>query len=159
MERTIVAKAYDRYAQTVVRAAWHYTGNVQAAQDCAQEAFLKLLQHEDMTDEHILPWLIRTAVNAAKDITKSAANNMTVPLENAEYKVSENSEQQMCERAAMRAILSLDEQYRLPLYLHIAEERTIREISKIIGRNFNTTASLIRRGKKLLQKAYRKEEL
>jgi DNA-directed RNA polymerase specialized sigma24 family protein len=65
----------------------------------------------------------------------------------------------MCERAAMRAILSLDEQYRLPLYLHIAEERTLREISKMIGRNLNTTASLIRRGKKLLQKAYRKEEL
>jgi RNA polymerase sigma-70 factor (ECF subfamily) len=159
LDRAIVAKVYDAYAQTVVRAAWHYSGNEQTAQDCAQEAFLRLLQQEDMTDEHILPWLIRTAVNIAKDIVKSAANNMNVPLEDAAYKISDINDQQMCERAAMRAILSLDEQYRLPLYLHIAEERTLREISKMIGRNLNTTASLIRRGKKLLQKAYRKEEL
>ena len=59
--------------------------------------------------------------------------------------------------AAMRAMLSLDERYRLPLYLHLAQGYTIIETARLLGKGMNTTASLIRRGKKLLQKAYEKE--
>ncbi len=158
MDRQRVAKAYDEYANTVVRAAWHYTGNEQAAQDCGQEAFLRLLQQDEMEDAHILPWLIRTAVNAAKDTVKSAENNMTVPMTELDP-TSSDDKQEYCERAALRAILTLEEKYRLPLYLHIAEERTLAETAKLLGKSINTTASLVRRGKKLLQKAYRKEEL
>ncbi len=158
MDRQRVADAYESYADTVVRAAWQYTGDIQTAQDCAEEAFLKLIEQEKMTDEHIFPWLIRTAVNIAKNVAKSHGRSRTDPLD--ELSESAQSDEKILEqRAAARAMLSLPDRYKLPLMLHLAEGRTILETAQIIGKSFNTTASLIRRGKKLLRKAYEKEEL
>ena len=158
MDKQRVARAYADYAGTVVRAAWQYTGDIHTAQDCAEEAFLKLMSQEKMTDEHIAPWLIRTAVNIAKNVVKSHARSRTDPLDELNEQAA-GDEQVLAQRAAARAMLSLPDKYKLPLMLHIAEGRTIMETAKLIGKSFNTTASLIRRGKKLLQKAYEKEEL
>lgn len=158
MDKQRVAEVYANYASTVVRAAWQYTGDIQTAQDCAEEAFLKLMTQEKMTDEHIAPWLIRTAVNIAKNVAKSHARSRTQPLDELAERAS-GDEQVLAQRAAARAMLSLPDKYKLPLMLHLAEGRTIAETAKLIGKSFNTTASLIRRGRKLLQKAYEKEEL
>lgn len=158
MDKQRVARAYADYAGTVVRAAWQYTGDIHTAQDCAEEAFLKLMSQEKMTDEHIAPWLIRTAVNIAKNVVKSHARSRTDPLDELNEQAA-GDEQVLAQRAAARAMLSLPDKYKLPLMLHIAEGRTIMETAKLIGKSFNTTASLIRRGKKLLQKAFEKEEL
>lgn len=158
MDKQRVAEAYAEYANTVTRAAWQYTGDIQTAQDCAEEAFLKLMTQEKMTDEHIAPWLIRTAVNIAKNVAKSHARSRTQPLDELDERAS-GDEQVLAQRAAARAMLSLPDKYKLPLMLHLAEGRTIAETAKLIGKSFNTTASLIRRGRKLLQKAFEKEEL
>ena len=158
MEKQRAAKAYERYADTVVRAAWHFTGDVYSAQDCAEEAFLKLMSQDDMTDEHILPWLIRTAVNNAKNVAKSAHRTKTQPLDELSDTAT-NDERTLAMRAAARAMLTLPEKYKLPLMLHLSQGMTIQETAKALGKGMNTTASLIRRGKKLLQKAFEKEEL
>ena len=65
----------------------------------------------------------------------------------------------LARRAAARAMLSLPEKYRLPLMLHLAQGMTIEQTARVIGKGKNTTASLIRRGTVLLQKAFEKEEL
>ena len=158
MDKQRVADAYQRYADIAVKAAWHYTGDAASAQDCAEEAFLKLMMQEDMTDEHILPWLIRTSTNIAKNVAKSAHRTLTRPYDD----LTENGitdERVLARRAAARAVLSLPEKYRLPLMLHLSQGMTIQETAHALGKSANTTASLIRRGTKLLQKAFTKEEL
>lgn len=65
---------------------------------------------------HKIARLIRTAVNIAKDIARSAESQRTVPLEELDDSPADDS-CTLAERAAMRAMLSLDELYRLPLYL------------------------------------------
>ena len=157
VENSLLSGYYEQYADIVTRAAWHFTGNIHAAQDCTQEAFLRLMNEQDMEEGHVLPWLIHTAVNIAKDIVKSAENSRTVPLD--EFSGERTSDETILkERAAMRAMLAIEEKYRLPLYLHCAQGYTILETARITGKSFNTTASLIRRGRKLLQKAFEKEE-
>ena len=158
MAKNQLAVLYEQYADTVTRAAWHYTGSVYSAQDSAQEAFLRLMKQPNMEDARILPWLIRTAINIAKDILKSAEHSRTVVLEELDMPVTDDTAV-LKERAALRAILSLDEKYRLPLYLHLAEGYTIMQTADMVGKSFNTTASIIRRGKKLLQSVYEKEGL
>lgn len=158
MDKQRVADAYECYADSVVKAAWHFTGDVYSAQDCAEEAFLKLMSQQEMTDEHIFPWLIRTAVNTAKNYVKSHDRSKTEPLDNLSG-ASTDDTRELERRAAARAMLSLPEKYRLPLMLHLAQGLSILETSKALDKGFNTTASLIRRGKKLLQKAFEKEEL
>ncbi len=156
VDREKVEGYYAQYADTVMKAAWHFTGSMHAAQDCAQEAFLRLLQQEEMPEGKILPWLIRTAVNLAKDFQRRHEHSRTVTLDEAQDATTDD-EQLLAERAAKRAVLSLPEKYRLPLMLHLSQGFTIEQTAKAIGKGANTTGSLIRRGKKLLQKAYEKE--
>ena len=158
MDKQRVAQAYERYADTAVRAAWHYTGDMHSAQDCAEEAFLRLLSQEDMPDEKVLPWLIRVTVNTAKNLLKSSHRKCTDPFDE-QMADGQTDSLVLARRAAARAMLCLPEKYCIPLMLHIGEGRTIADTAKIIGKGVNTTGSLIRRGKKLLQKAYEKEEL
>ena len=156
MDRQLVSYAYEKYIDTLVRAAWHYTGELHSAQDSAEEAFLRLLSQDTMEDSKILPWLIRTTVNIAKDYIKSAEHQKTVSLELADEAVTDDKTE-LAKRAAMRAMLSLPEKYRLPLLLYLSEGCTINETAKILGKKPNTVSTLIRRGRKLLQKAYEKE--
>ncbi|MBR1764568.1 MAG: RNA polymerase sigma factor [Ruminococcus sp.] len=156
MDKLLVSGAYEKYIDTLVRAAWHYTGELHSAQDSAEEAFLRLLSQEDMEDSRILPWLIKTTVNIAKDHMKSAEHRRTVSLELADEAVTDD-ETELAKRAFMRAMLSLPEKYRLPLLLYLSEGYTINETAELIGKKPNTVSTLIRRGRKLLQKAYEKE--
>lgn len=156
VDREKVTQYYEQHADTVMKAAWHFTGGIHAAQDCAEEAFLRLLQQEDMPDKKVLPWLLVTAVNLAKDYLRRHEHKRTVSLEKAQDMGTDDSAL-LAQRAAKRAVLSLPEKYRLPLMLHLAQGYTIEQTAKLIGKGTNTTGSLIRRGKKLLQKAYEKE--
>lgn len=156
MEKDVVGQYYTQYADTVMKAAWHFTGCVHTAQDCAQEAFLRLLQEEPMPDSKVLPWLLCTAVNLAKDYHRRHERSRTVALEEAIDMPTDNDEL-LAERAAQRAMLSLPEKYRLPLLLNLVQGYTIEQTAKILGKGANTTGSLIRRGKKLFAKAYEKE--
>ena len=79
-----------------------------------------------------------------------------MPLDEAEQ-MPINDADMLTERAAKRAMLSLSEKYRLPLFLHLAQGYTVGQTAKLIGKGENTTSSLIRRGKNLFQKAYEKE--
>ena len=153
-----VALAYEKHADTVVRAAWHFTGDIHTARDCAEEAFLKFLSHPEVSEEKELAWLVKVAVNNARNILRSAHYTKTRPLDGISEK-GEGDERTLARRAAARAMLSLPEKYRLPLMLHLAQGMTIAQTAQVIGKGANTTASLIRRGKKLLRKAYEKEEL
>ena len=159
MENNRVAEAYADYADTVLRAVWHLTRNEQTAEDCTQEAFLRLMQQDDtMTDAHILPWVMRTAMNLAKNYLKSADYRRTEPLENHMDEIPESDDLQI-ERTVLRALEKLPELYRVPVYLHIVEEYTVMETARILGMKFGTAASAIHRGRKLLQAAFREEEM
>ena len=111
-----------------------------------------------MTDSHMLPWVLRTAINFAKDHLKSAEYQRTEPLE-GHYEDVLASRSVETERAVFRALGRLPEHYRVPLYLHIVEGYTVRETAKLLGIRFGTAATAVRRGRKLLQAAFREEEL
>ena len=53
--------------------------------------------------------------------------------------------------------MRLPEKYRLPMQLHFVEGYTIDETARLLHLRLNTAASLLRRGRKLLQKAYEEE--
>ena len=156
MDKQTVKKYYIEYADTVMRAAWHYTGEMHAAQDCAEEAFLRLIQQEPMEDSKVFPWLLHTAVNIARDHHRRHEHSRTVSLYEANDMPSYDDDL-ICERAAKRAILSLPEKYRLVLFLYLVQGYSTEETARLIGKGENTTSSLIRRGRKMFEKAYEKE--
>ena len=144
MKNSRVAAVYMEYADTVLRAVCNLTDR-QTAEDCTQEA-------------HILPWVIRTALNLAKNHLKSAEHTRTESLDEHLDTVLDTDEDKIT-RTVFRALQKVPEHYRVPLYLHIVEGYTVRETAKILGLKLGTAATSIRRGKKLLQAAFREEEL
>ncbi|MBR3679554.1 MAG: RNA polymerase sigma factor [Oscillospiraceae bacterium] len=147
MQKSRVEQAFSDYADIVLRAAWHMTGRMQEAEDCTQEAFLRLLSAPDhMTDAHILPWLIRTAVNLAKDYRKSAEHTRTVSLESDQISLG-YTEFTSREESVLSIIMSLPKEVRVPMCLHFVEGYSIDETAEMLHTPRATIASRIRRAR------------
>ena len=68
-DRIQFEEAFTLHHRTVFRAARSIVHDPALAEDVTQETFLKLYKHQDsITDQEMLrPWLIRVAINAAKN--------------------------------------------------------------------------------------------
>ena len=75
----------ERWADTVLRVAYTWTGNPQDAQDVCQTVLLKLLTcPERFPDlERQRAWVLRVTINCCKDLKKSAWARKRVSLEAA----------------------------------------------------------------------------
>lgn len=62
-------EAFTLYHRTVFRAARSIVRDAGLAEDVTQETFLRLYHHQDsiLNDEMLRPWLIRVAINVAKN--------------------------------------------------------------------------------------------
>jgi len=62
-------EAFTLHHRTVFRAARSILQDAALAEDVTQETFLKLYHHQDsiLNDEMLRPWLIRVAINVAKN--------------------------------------------------------------------------------------------
>ena len=117
--------------QQAIEKAWKVSGRIRAGEEKA--------------------YISRIVINECRNIQRQ---RMRVTLRaDLDGKDPERADNEL-----YRAVSALPEKYRLPLYLHCAQGYTILETARITGKSFNTTASLIRRGRKLLQKAFEKEE-
>ena len=77
--------AVCRWADTVLRLGYTWTGSIQDAQDVCQTVLLKLLTNPRRFTEERLEraWVIRVTINCCKDLKKSAWHRRHVPLEEA----------------------------------------------------------------------------
>lgn len=73
----------EQYRDRLFAAAFQVCGNAADAEDAAQEALLRyhLSDKEFENQEHIRAWLLRVAINWAKNISRSFWRRNTVPLE------------------------------------------------------------------------------
>ena len=62
--------AFNKFGDTVLRAAFAMTGNYTEAEDITQEVFLTLHAKPQSfeSDEHMKAWLLRSAINRCKNL-------------------------------------------------------------------------------------------
>ena len=66
-------ESYENYKNLILRTAYTYSGNREAAEDITQETFLKLyIGYDSMKKENIPSWLYTTAKNMALNYKKKA---------------------------------------------------------------------------------------
>lgn len=72
VERVDFEEAFALHHRTVFRAARSIVRDAALAEDVTQETFLKLYHHQDsiVDDEMLRPWLIRVALNLAKNTVR-----------------------------------------------------------------------------------------
>ena len=148
--RLSVDEAFRRYGDRVFSAAFSVCGNREDADDTVQDTFLKYYTREqDYIDEtHLKAWLLRVAINRAKDITGAFWRRNRVSWE--EY-MDELEFQEPEDRSLFEAVMRLPEKYRIVIHLFYFEEYSIDEISATLHSHPGTVKSRLSRGRKLLK--------
>ena len=150
--------AFNKFGDTVLRAAFAMTGSYAEAEDITQEVFLTLHvkpQNFD-TDEHMKAWLLRSAINRCKNLRRSARILRNSPLDD-ELANTLSCEFTPKDNEIRDRIARLPEKYSSVIFLYYYEEYTIKEIASIIGKNENTVSSLLQRGRKKLRTELERE--
>ena len=148
--RLSVDEAFRRYGDRVFSAAFSICRNREDADDTVQDTFLKYhTQNADYADEsHLKAWLLRVAINRAKDVTGAFWRRNRVSWED---NMNELEFEQPEDRSLFEAVMQLPEKYRIVIHLHYYEEYSIEEISRTVRRSPGTVKSQLSRGRKLLK--------
>lgn len=155
--RLSVEEAFRRYGDRVFTAAFSVCRNHEDADDVVQDTFLKYIsRNSDYIDEtHLKAWLLRVAINRAKDITGAFWRRNRVGWE--EY-MDELEFVQPEDRSLFEAVMRLPDKYRIVIHLFYYEEYSVREISATLRRSCAAVKSQLDRGRKLLKTMLTEDE-
>lgn len=138
------------YADPILRLCMTYSLTREDAQDICQEIFLKLLEQEkEFTDrEHEKAYIIKMAVNACKNLLKSAGRRRVVPMDQAERVPAPEGESS----ELIQLIHALPEHYGAVVYLFYYEGYSLDEIAKLCSCTPAAARKWLSRSRKLLAK-------
>lgn len=154
-----IEQAIAAYGDAVWRACLLYLQPTDA-EDIFQDVFLKYALHDASfnDDAHKKAWLLRVAINACKDVLKSARQR-TASVDELEEQGRTGELGCTSDEAArelsyiLDAMDALGDPPKTQLYLALYEGYTAREISQMTGMPEGTVYSWISRGKKQLREA------
>ncbi|MBR2667517.1 MAG: sigma-70 family RNA polymerase sigma factor [Oscillospiraceae bacterium] len=154
--RLSAEEAFRLYGDRLFAIAFSVCRNRADADDVVQDTFLKYhTQNRDFeSPEHIKAWLIRVAVNRAKDLTTSFWRKNKVTWE--EY-MGEAVFEDPADSRIFEAVMNLPKKYRIVIHLYYYEEYSVREIAHILRCRDGTVKSQLSRGRVLLKNMLREE--
>jgi len=142
---------YKQHVKTVYRITLMMLKSVPDAEDAVQSVFINLMTADKdfESDEHIKAWLIVTAQNVCKNMLKSSWNSRRDDYDRIEEQpyLPEESTKEI-----WNSITSLDEKYRLPLYLYYYEGYKTEEIAKMLKTNHATVRTRLKTARNKLKR-------
>jgi len=145
-----------RYRDNVFAAAFSVCGNAADADDVVQETFLQYhtTGRQFDSEEHIRAWLLRVAINKAKNLTRSFWRRNMMPLEDyMETLAFETPES----AGIFDEVMHLPEKYRVVLHLYYFEDYSIREIAEVLRLSEGNVKVRLSRGRALLKQRLKEE--
>ena len=139
--------AYDAYGGAVFRLAMVYLGRRADAEDVTQEAFLRLLYRSPAFagEDHQKRWLLQVTANLCRDQLRGFWRKRVIELEDTLPAAPPE------EREALDAVLSLPEQYKLPIHLYYYEGYSVAEIAEILKLGQSAVKMRLKRGREQLK--------
>ena len=146
----------QQHANSVYAAAYSLLKNKQDAEDVTQETFLKYYARSRAfaSPEHLRAWLLRLAINRAKDVLRAASRKRCVPLEDDPQDSAFPTPES---RELFEAVLALPEQYRTVIHLHYYEDYSVKEIAGVLRLTEQAVKTRLFRGRQLLRGAFKGE--
>ena len=154
--RLSVDEVFRAYGDRLFTVAFNLCQNRADADDVVQDTLIKYytLGKEFEDETHLKAWLIRLAVNRAKDITTSFWRRNKVEWEDYmdELPFREPEDSRLFE-----AVMGLEEKYRIVVHMFYYEDYDIREIAGILGCPSGTVKSRLSRARALLKTTLKEE--
>lgn len=157
-ERDAFSELVCLHAQGVRNVIYRMCGDLQLAEDAAQETFLQAWLHLSSyrPQTSLRSWLYRIAVNAATDMLRKQKRILPSDLEDLQLKDSEPGPEAVFsqqERMALvqKAVLSLPDACRAVLVLREYEGMSYHEIADALAIPVGTVMSRLNYARKLLK--------
>lgn len=147
----------ETYADTILRVSYTYLRSTQDAKDICQDVLLKALGHAGSFDsaEHERAWIIRVAINAAKDLLRRRDRQGTVALDDIAEPVAPmgatDRELEARAEGVLELVMALPLEYREAIYLHYYEKYSIKQIAAIVHASESAVATRLSRGRSKLR--------
>lgn len=140
------------YSDMIYRIAYRYVGNQYDAEDVLSETLLTYFRRERTfeSEEHRKAWLIRVAINAAKDLLKGRRNDVEI---NEEIAADEDEWVNLNLSLDVKAaIMRLPEHQREIILLFYMQNMSVNQIAEILQKNKNTVTVTLSRARENLKK-------
>ncbi len=140
----------ETYQQNLYAVALNICKNPQDSEDVVQDTLLAYFSHKkDFASEaHIRAWLLRVAINKAKNKTMAFFRRNTVPFEDyvetLQFATPESS-------ALFDAVMALPEKYRVVIHLYYYEDYAAEEIAQILKLSASNVKVRLHRGRSMLK--------
>ncbi|MBN2753367.1 MAG: sigma-70 family RNA polymerase sigma factor [Candidatus Goldbacteria bacterium] len=164
----------DKYQQAVLNYAYRFIRSRQEAEDIAQEVFIKVYKGAGnySPSAKFTTWLYRIVSNTAIDFLRKkktdaglgaksiheetgeqGAENFTQIADNTSVSADLRAEKNQAEENINKALLSLPENQRMAIVLLVYEEKSYKEIARIMSVSAASVESLIFRARENLKKS------
>jgi len=149
-----ISDSVQKYRDMVFRIALGYVRNIHDADDITQNVFAKLFIKGKTFDsaEAEKAWLIRVAINEAKNLLKSAWRSKSAELDES-LAAPSYSDLQLYDY-----VKKLKPKYRTVIYLHYYEDYKAKEIAGLLKISQNTVLTQLKRAREQLKEIIEKEE-
>ena len=144
------------YQDSLFAVAFNLCKNAQDAEDVVQDTFIRYytLKKEFDSKEHIRAWLIRVAINRAKNVSRTFWRRNRISLQ--DYMETLTFETEESENL-FETVMKLPEKYRIVIHLFYYEDYSFGEIAGILNLSESNVKVRLSRGRTLLRDALKEE--
>ena len=144
------------YQNNLFAAAFNICKNTQDAEDVVQDTFVQYYttKKEFENEQHIRAWLIRVAINKAKNITRTFWRRNKVSIE--DYMETLSFETPEAENL-FETVMQLPEKYRIVIHLYYYEDYAVSEIADILKLSESNVKTRLSRGRSMLREVLKED--
>ena len=140
----------EKYKDNLFSAAFSICKSAADADDVVQDTLIQyhMTNKQFDNEQHIRAWLLRVAINKAKNVNMSFWRRASVPLDDyMETLFFETPEA----RGLFTEVLKLPEKYRIVIHLYYYEDYPVKEIAQILHMSESNIKVRLSRGRKMLK--------
>ena len=144
------------YQNNLFAVAFNVCKNAQDAEDIVQDTFIQYytMKKEFENEQHIRAWLLRVAINKAKNANHTFWRRNKLSLD--DYMETLTFETPQSENL-FETVMQLPEKYRIVIHLYYYEDYSVREIADILRLSESNVKVRLSRGRSLLKKVLKEE--
>ena len=154
--RQSVQELAASYQGSLFAVAFNVCKNAQDAEDVVQATFVQYYttKKEFESEQHIRAWLMRVAVNKAKNVNRTFWRRNKISIE--DYMETLVFETPAAE-TLFETVMQLPEKYRIVIHLYYYEEYAVREIAQILKLSESNVKIRLSRGRAMLKETLKED--